>query len=286
MTSSKKNLRVGMAQVDCALGDLDYNIKKTIEVIKRAREKTDFLVFPELSLTGYGVSKDFHKYALRIDDPRLQELAEQAQGVTVCVGAIEETPSFDFYNSLVFMRDGKITHVHRKIYLPNYDIFEEKKYFATGTKFRSFNHESFRVAPFICGDAWNPALVHLAAADEANIFVFSACSPNYSLGGKLENMKSWKSLIHFYAMIYGAYVVFVNRTGQERNLNFYGHSTIIDPFGEEVASAQGNEEAVIIGELGLHKVREARVTLHTMRDENLHFIQQQLSRIIDNKKYL
>lgn len=275
-----------MAQVDCALGDIEANIKKAITLTNEYRGKIDLLIFPELSLTGYSVGKDFHKCAMRLDDPRLKKLIKNTNGITVAVGLIEETPGFKFYNSLAFIKDGAIMHTHRKIYLPNYDIFEEKKYFAPGSNYRTFSHSPFRIAPFICGDAWNPALVHLAATDEANLFLFPACSADYQLGGKLPNQKTWHRLAKFYAMIYGSYVVFVNRTGGERNLNFYGQSTMVNPFGEVVKSAKGNEEGVIVDSINLSQVRRARTILHTVRDENLNLILKELTRVINNKDYL
>lgn len=283
--SRGKILRIGMAQIDCKAGDVETNIQKTIKLINAYREKVDLLIFPELSLTGYSVGKNFHKCAMRLDDPRLKFLMGQTTGITVAVGLIEETPSFKFHNSLVFMRDKGIVHAHRKIYLPNYDIFEEKKYFAAGVRFDCFDHTHFRIAPLICGDAWNPALVHLAASDEANILVISACSPAYSLGGRLSNQINWQRLIRFYATMYGSYVAFINRAGSERGLSFYGRSTLINPFGEVVSSARGDKEGVIIGTVNLGIVRKARTILNTIRDENLPFIQNKLSKIITNKDY-
>jgi len=285
-TRSSKILRIGMAQIDCKVGDVNANLQKVLGLIEAYRDKVDLLIFPELSLTGYSVGKNFHKCAMRLEDPRLKLLMKQAGNMTVGVGLIEETPSFRFYNSLVFIRASGITHTHRKIYLPNYDIFEEKKYFSVGAKFNCFDHTPFRIAPFICGDAWNPALVHIAAADEANVLIISACSPAHSLGGRLSNQANWQRLIRFYATTYGSYVIFVNRTGRERGLNFYGRSALINPFGEMVSSARGDKEGVTIGTVNLSLVRKARTILNTIRDENLEFIQKELSKIIANKDYL
>ncbi len=284
--SEKRLLRVGMAQVDCALNDVLANLAKATELVEAHRDHLDLLIFPELSLTGYSVGEQFHSVAMRLDNPDLQRLMEAAQGITVGVGLIEETPSFRFYNSFIYFRDGEIVHTHRKIYLPNYDIFEEKKYFAVGSRFDCFNMGQFRLGQFICGDAWNPALVHIAAADEANVLVFSACSPDYALGNRLSNRKNWLRLARFYAIMYGAYVIFVNRTGEERGLSFYGRSTIFNPFGEVTCSARGTLEGVSTCRINLNQVRKARTVLHTMRDENLDFIQRNLTRVMQAKDYL
>jgi len=283
---NKKILRLGMAQINCEVGNVEANAQKTIDIINQQKGKVDLLVFPELSLTGYTVGENFHKYAMRLDDPLLKKLMKQVQDITVAVGIIEETPSFKFYNSLIFIRNGNIIHVHRKVYLPNYDIFEEKKYFSSAANYQTFNHSYFRIGPLICGDAWNPALVHLAAADEANLMVISASSPDRDFGGRLSNQKNWHRMIRFYAVMYGSYVAFINRVGSERGLKFYGTSTLINPFGEVVSAAKDDEEGVTTGVINLGLVRRARTLLNTIRDENLDFIQKELKKIIHNKDYL
>ena len=275
------NLRVGMAQVDCELYDVRANMAKATELIKAHCGSLDLLIFPELSLTGYSVGEKFHTVALRMDNPDLKRLMGAAKGITVGVGFIEETPSFQFFNSFLYFRDGEIVHKHRKIFLPNYGVFEEKKYFASGSRFDCFDHDKFRIGHFTCGDGWNPALVHVAASDAANVIVFSACSPDIALGSgnRLSNRKNWLRLARFYATMYGIYVVFVNRTGSERDMNFYGESVIVNPFGEMVISARGRTEGVFAGSLNLNHVRKARTVLHTVRDDNLDFIQRSLSRV-------
>ncbi len=274
-------LHVGMAQVDCALYDVLANMAKATELIEAHRGELDLLIFPELSLTGYSVGEKFHSVALRLDNPDLQRLMRAAQGITVGVGFIEETPSFRFFNSFLYFRDGEIVHKHRKIFLPNYGVFEEKKYFASGSRFDCFDHNQFRIGHFTCGDAWNPALVHVAASDAANVMVFSACSPDIALGGgnRLSNRKNWLRLARFYATMYGVFTVFVNRTGSERDMDFYGESTIVDPFGEMVTRARGRKEGVFTSTLNLNQVRKARTMLHTVRDDDLEFIQRSLSRV-------
>lgn len=284
-TTNSKNqkIRIGMAQMNCRLGNIKENADKTIQIIEEYKDSLDLIIFPELSLTGYSVGSSFAKYAMRLEDRRLEKIMKRTQGVTIGVGMIEESPAFKFFNSLVFMRDGNIEHVHRKIYLPNYDIFEEKKYFSTGPRYSCFNLHSFRIAPFICGDAWNPALIHLAAADDANVLLISASSPRYLLGKKLSNKKNWQRLIKFYATMYGSYVVFTNRTGEERKLKFHGQSTLVDPFGKIIKTSK-RKEGVLVAELNLSVVRKARTILYTMRDENLDFIHRGLNEIINKRR--
>ncbi len=222
-------LRVGLAQVDANLGDVAANIARARRAIEAARGRVDLLVFPELALTGYTVGNRFHELALRVDSPLFRDLIDATTDVTVAIGFVEETDAFDFFNSLAFIRNRQLLHTHRKIYLPNFGVFEERKFFTAGRNFDPIDLGRFRLAPFICGDAWNPASVHLAAADQAHVLVIAACSPDGALGSRLSTKENWKRLNRFYAAMFGCYVIFVNRVGNEGPLAFWGEREIIDP---------------------------------------------------------
>jgi len=282
MTSDlTQTLRLGLAQVDAELGDISGNVKKACGLINDARGRVDLLVFPELALTGYAVGNRFPELALRVDSPLFERLLAATDGIAVAVGFVEETDAFQFFNSLAFIKDRQLLHTHRKIYLPNYGVFEERKYFSAGHNFDPVDLGRFRLAPFICGDAWNPASVHLAASDQAHVILISACSPDGALGSRLSTRENWKRLNRFYAAIFGCYVVFVNRVGSENNLCFWGESEIIDPFGQVVASSAGKDEELLYGEIQLAQLREARTVLYTLRDDDLGFLQRRLAKIID-----
>jgi predicted amidohydrolase len=159
-------------------------------------------------------------------------------------------------------------------------VFEERKFFSAGRNFDTLDVGRFRLAPFICGDAWNPASVHLAAADQSHVLVISACSPDGALGSRLSSKENWKRLNRFYAAIFGCYVVFVNRTGSEGPLRFWGESEIIDPFGHVVAAATSDAEELVYGEARLEQLREARTILHTLRDDDLSLFTRRAEKIM------
>ncbi len=287
IASLRKNqkLRVGLAQVDCESGEVLDNIDKIKRIISKYRKKVDLLVFPEYSLAGYVTGKAIYDCALRTDDKAFKDLARATKGITVAVGFIEETAAFNFYNSLAFFQDGKLLNIHRKIYLINYGVFEERKHLAVGPGYQCVDIGPFRVAPFICGDAWNPALAHLAAADLAHVFLIPACSPTKGLGGRFSTQESWKRLNRFYASMYGVYTVFVNRVGRDKDLDFWGQSEVIDPFGATVAASSEAKEEIVTCVLDLQQVREARTILNTVRDEDLDFIQRRLQKVM-GKHYI
>ena len=273
-------MRVALAQVAMTPGDYDANLAKIKAIIDEQRGISDLLVFPEYTFSGYQTGQAVYDSALRLDDDIFQELVAHTQGITVAMGFIEETGAFNFYDSLAFIRDGKILGVHRKIYLVNYGAFEERKYFSVGPRHESIDSGAFRLTPFICADVWNPALVHLAGSDRAHIFVFSAASPTQGLGSRLSTRESWHRMNQFYASMYGVYVLFVNRAGKDGDLEFWGGSQIVDPFGRVLVEGKTGEEDVISAEIDLAEVREARTVLHTVRDEDLTFVRRRLDQVL------
>jgi predicted amidohydrolase len=277
--ASSARLRIALAQVDATPSDISANLTKAKQIIHDNRNKVDLLVFPEYTLTGYITGTSVYDRALRTDDELFQDLVKSTTDITVAISFIEETTAFRFYNSLAIISHGQILHVHRKIYLVNYGVFEERRHFSTGPSHQCVDIGGFRVAPFICSDAWNPGLVHLAAADLAHIMMFSACSPTQGLGSRLSTRESWKRMNQFYASMYGVYVLFVNRVGSDEGLFFWGGSEIIDPFGKTIAVSNTAGEEIVRAEINLAEVREARTILHTVRDEDLELIQRRLDKV-------
>ena len=129
-------MRITLAQMDSTLGDVDANLAQTAEVIARAKDdRSDLIVFPELYLSGYSVGTVDADVAIRVDDPRLVELARQAAPAGIHIGFAESaTRSPHTYNSAAYYEGERLVHVHRKLYLPTYSIFEERKHFTPGPR--------------------------------------------------------------------------------------------------------------------------------------------------------
>ncbi len=274
-------LKVGIAQIDCALGGLDANEDKHRQMIEQARAAgVDILVFPELSLTGYQIGPKTISAAMRADDARLVRLARDAGEMMVIAGFVEEGYAAQFFNSAAVLHQGEVTFIHRKLNPATYGNLEEGKYFATGRYVETFDMgDTFTGAIMICADLWNPALVHLAALHGATLLISPVCSAHGSVSGDFSNPDGWAATLHFYAMIYGMPVIMANRVGRDGNLVFWGGSSILDPQGRIIAEAKGDEEALIIGELDYAQVREARFRLPTVRDSNLALIKREINRL-------
>jgi predicted amidohydrolase len=275
-------LRVGLAQIDSTLGDLAANLGRAGEAIARAREEgADLIVFPELILSGYHIGSSDSDIALRADDPQLTELAAAAGEAAVAIGFPELSPGGRIYNSAAYFEAGALLHVHRKLYLPTYADFEERKHFSVGNSLRAFDTAVGRSALLVCNDAWQPALAFLACQDGAEWLLMptdSAHSDPYDLDVR----EYWRDITTLYARLFECYVVFVNRVGDECERSFWGGSRVVDPQGQVVAEAPENEPAVIVtGDLDPGAARRRRRRLPLTREARLVLLRRELTRLIE-----
>jgi predicted amidohydrolase len=268
-------VRVCLAQVDPALGDIPENIRRSRRVVERARsEGADVVVLPELMLTGYSLGRVSDDVSLSVDDPELAELAEATDGLA-CVVGFAEAGRVHTYNSAAYLERGEIRHVHRKLYLPTYDIWEERKHFTPGDAMRSFETDIGRVAVLICSDAWQPALAVLAVQDGARVLIV----PANSTARRPAIEDEWHDVNRFYARMLETYVVFVNRVGAEGDLSFWGGSHVYDPWGELVVQAPNDEEALVTVELDLANVRRRRREMPLVKEARLALLSRELDRL-------
>ncbi len=280
MTSSK--LKVGAAQFESVIGDVDANIELHLDWIAKGREAgLDLLVLPEVSLTGHYGPERLLDAAMKRDDARLKRLADAAGSMAVVAGFIEEAPAAQFYNAAAVLRGGRMIHLHRKVNLPTYGKLEEGKHYASGRFVETCAlDEDWRAGLLICADVWNPALTHLSFLHGATMLICPVSSGVEAVGPDFDNPGGWALTMRFYAMMYGAPAIMVNRTGTERDLTFWGGSRIIDPFGRELAVA-GKGEELITAELDYGIVRHARHLLPTVRDSNVSLVMRETARLID-----
>lgn len=269
-------MRVALAQVDPALGDVAENVLRTRDVLSRAKsERADLVVLPELTLTGYSLGRVSEDVSRSIEDPEIVKLAEEADGLG-CVVGFAEAGRVHTYNSAAYLERGAVRHVHRKLYLPTYDIWEERKHFTPGDAMRSFDTEIGRVAVLICGDAWQPALAVLAVQDGARVLIV----PASSTGRRPEIEAEWRDVNRFYARMLEAYVVFVNRVGTEGDLAFWGGSHVYDPWGELVAELPVGDEAFVTVDLDLSAVRRRRREMPLVKEARLALLSRELDRLV------
>ena len=274
-SGSSATVRVALAQIAPALGDVDENLRRSQEALSQANsEDVDLVVLPELTLTGYSLGQVTDDVSLEIGDPPIAQLAE-ATGRTACVVGFAEAGRVHNYNSAAYLEGGAVRHVHRKLYLPTYDIWEERKHFTPGNAMRAFDTDIGRVAVLICSDAWQPALAVVAVQDGARVLIVPANST--SRRGAIED--EWRDINRFYARMLETYVVFVNRVGTEGELSFWGGSHVYDPWGELVAEAPLGEPAFVTVELDTTAVRRRRREMPLVKEARLALLSRELERL-------
>ena len=273
-------MRVALAQIDCLLGDLDHNVAKTKGLMVQQRDAgADLIVFPELILTGYSLGRIGHEVWLNADGPNITALAEEANGISAVVGFHEGGIGPRSFNSAAFLEAGSLLHLHRKLYLPTYGAFEERKHFSPGQTMRAFDSRLGRMAVLICNDAWQPSLPFLAVQDGAEVLLVPVNSALDESPGVLDIQQQWKEITRFYAVMFQCYVVLVNRVGTEGDLCFWGGSHVMDPSGRTVAAA-GPEETVLTVDLDLGAVRRRRWQLPLVKEARLALLERELGRLI------
>ena len=273
---------VGIAQFAPFLGDLDRNVEKIEALFDRARrEEIELLILPELALTGYTLKDMVPAVAQRLDSPLIRKLCAASRDFALVFGFVEESEDYRFFNAAAYVEEGAIRHVHRKVYLPTYGMFEEIRYFAAGDRIRSFETRFGRAALLICEDLWHPSTAYIAAQDGCDLLVGLACSPARGVHdeGDLYSAKAWQTLNRMYAHFFAQYVVFANRVGYEDGIGFWGGSEIVGPDGEVVAAAPRFEEELLIATLTTEEVRRARIISPFLRDERLDITLRELRRV-------
>ena len=274
-SASSQTVRVGLGQAAPALGNIAENVNRSHELLERAKsEAVDLVVLPELMLTGYSLGQVSEDVSLPVGAAEIEKLAEAAEG-TACVVGFAEEGRVHTYNSAAYLEGGEVRHVHRKLYLPTYGIWEERKHFTPGDAMRAFDTAIGRVAILICSDAWQPALAVLAVQDGARVLIVPANST--SRRGEIE--AEWRDINRFYARMLETYVVFVNRVGDEGELSFWGGSHVYDPWGELVAEAPLDETAFLTVDLDTTAVRRRRREMPLVKEARLALLSRELDRL-------
>lgn len=273
-------VRIALAQVDCELGAVDANFKRAREQVAEAHaQNAELVVFPELSLHGYALGRLEEDQAIAATDPRIPELSQD--GPDVLAGFHEDT-RVRAYNAASYVSGGETVHVHRKLYLPNYLAWEERKQASPGQSMRAFDTEFGRVATLICNDAWQPVLPWLAAQDGAEVLFM----PTNSAAGfgpeSLDTIDYWGELLRFIARMQQCWVVFVNRVGTECGARFWGGSRVIDPGGEVVAQSRLWDPDLLTVDIDVSAARRSRRRIPLVAEARLGLIERELRRIIND----
>lgn len=276
---------IALAQIATRLGDVEANLEKHLEFIRQAKSQhADLLVFPELSLTGYVLQDLVPTVSLKPteDDPVFRPLLEASRDLDLVVGFVDEDARHRFYIAAAYLSGGRVLHVHHKVYLPTYGLFDEGRFFAWGDSVRAFDTRFGRMGILICEDFWHASPPYLLWLDGADVFLFTSASPGRGLNDseKLDSARWVENVNRSYANLFTSFVAHSNRVGYEDGLNFWGGATVFDPNGERIAQGPYFEEALTLAVLDLGQLHRTRARLPLLRDERTSLVQKELARIL------
>jgi NAD+ synthase (glutamine-hydrolysing) len=278
-------LNLALAQIATKLGDVEANLEKHLNFIKQAKEeKADLVVFPELSLTGYVVQDLVATVAHRPreEDLIFKHLLKASEDLDLVIGFVDEDDRHRFFIASTYLSGGRVLHVHHKVYLPTYGLFDEGRFFAWGDKVRAFDTRFGRAGLLICEDFWHASPPYLLWLDGADIMLFSSASPGRGLTDreKLDSARWVERVNSAYASMFTSFVVHANRVGYEDGLHFWGGATVNDPNGDLLVQGPYFEEALTFVELDLNQLRRTRARLPLLRDERTNLTMSELQRIL------
>jgi predicted amidohydrolase len=282
---SHMKLHLALAQISTSLGNVPANLEKHLAYIRRAKKQgAGLVVFPELSLTGYALQDLASTVACRPDreDRTFRPLLQASRDIDITVGFVEEDLRNRFFISAAYLSRGEVVHVHRKVYLPTYGMFDEGRFFALGDRVQAFDTPFGRMGMLICEDFWHASPPYLLWLDGADLFLFMSSSPGRGLGAgdALETARWVEHVNRGYANLFTSFVAHTNKVGFEDGLNFWGGAMVFDPNGKQIAKAPYHEEALTHVELDLDQLHRTRARLPLLRDERTALMQRELQRIL------
>ena len=260
-----RSIRLGMAQINPTVGDLDGNARKIVEFVEEAKSsQVEIIAFPEMALTGYPpedllLKPQFIKENLRC----LEDIKRKVNGITAIVGFVDSEE--DIYNAAAIINDGEIVGVYHKMYLPNYGVFDEERYFQAGTKPLIIRFNGIIIGVSICEDIWYPeGPAMLESIHGAEVVININASP-FHVG----KWRFREKMLATRAADNGIIVAYTNMVGGQDELVFDGHSMVFNEKGELIARGKPFEEELVVVDLDVEAVFRGRLHDPRRRKERL-----------------
>ncbi|MBI1390156.1 MAG: NAD+ synthase [bacterium] len=254
-------LRTAAAQINATVGDLEGNTRKIREWLRRANDEgVQAIAFPELAICGYP-PKDLLLKTQFIDDQLkyLDEIVPETRGMFAVVGLVIRDR--DCYNAAAVMHDGRLLGFARKVGLPNYRVFDEKRYFQRGEFLSAYHTDAADIGVLICEDVWHPEIVSKMAASGVELILCASASP-FHVGRPLER----ETMIRARCQDHSVGFVFCNLTGGQDELIFDGASLIIGASGRTLARGMRFAEDLVIADLPFTEIHRNRLAAPVQRD--------------------
>jgi NAD+ synthase (glutamine-hydrolysing) len=260
-------LRVGLAQINVTVGDLKGNVAKILSCVEEARSlAVDLLTFPELAVAGYPPEDLLLRPQFVRDNlDALDSVVKGSAGITLIVGFVDAEE--DIYDAAAIIHDGRLIDVYRKQFLPNYGVFDEDRYFEPGNRCAVYEIAGVGVGVNICEDIWYPeGPAQAQAYNGAQVLVNISASPFQA-----EKRFFRERMLSTRASDAAAMLCYNNLVGGQDELVFDGNSMIVDPEGEIICRARSFEEDLLVCDLNMDKVMQARLHAPRRRKERPAF---------------
>ena len=252
-------LRIALAQINATVGDLVGNRDWILAFSERARQKgADIVAFPEMCVTGYPPEDLLLKNHFVINNlSTLKDIVSHIRGITAVVGFVDSGKDGALYNAAAVIADGKLAGVYHKHALPNYSVFDEKRYFTPGKNPGLFSLKGIPFGVNICEDIWVPDGVFRDQAKAGAALIINISSSPYEAGKRIDREK----LIAQVARTTKAYVGYVNLVGGQDELVFDGTSMVVSPAGKIIAGGEQFKEDLVFCDIPVKKKRASKVVV-------------------------
>ena len=241
-------IRIALAQINTTVGDLDNNTSKIINYVNLARSSgADLIAFPELTITGYPPEDLLFKNQFIEDNiARMNEVVQESKDITVVVGFVDSSPHL--YNSAAVAHNGKLIDIYHKQLLPNYGVFDEKRYFSPGNTCPIYVIEGIDLGVNICEDIWHPdGPTCSLKSSGARVIVNISSSPYYA--GRLTEREK---MLTNRAKENDVFIAYVNLVGGQDELVFDGASMLVDPEGQIIQQGYQFKEDLVLSDLEIN----------------------------------
>lgn len=275
---------IALAQISPVLGNVDKNVRLHLEIIDKARkEKAGLVVFPELSLTGYNLRDLAAEVAfLPEKDKHFRQLLSISRATDLVFGFVEEDQGGLIYNTAAYLSRGRPLHLHRKVYLPTFGMFDEARFFAQGKDVLTFDSPLGRTGLMICREFLHLSAGYLLQAGGAGMVIVISAAPGRgaSQGRGFDTSRMWELMGEALSFFSSAFVIYCNRAGFEDGMAFAGGSFVFSPTGRLLARAAYAEKDFLLVEVDPEEVRRARRRWPWVRDDKPEVILQALQKIL------
>ena len=261
-------LRIAMAQINSSVGDFEGNKRKIIDCIDQAKSiKTDIIAFPELAITGYPPQDLlFNTKFIETNLEVLDGIVTESNDITAIIGFVDKDQNDNIYNSAAIISDKTLQGVYHKIHLPNYGVFDEKRYFSKGSKTKLIVLGKTKIGVSICEDIWHPNGPILEQALQGAQLSININGSPYHAGKK----KVRENLLKSHSINHHLFVGYINMVGGQDELVFDGNSMLLNPNGEIIAQANQFEEDLVFTDLKIDESKLDRekplVTQHVINE--------------------